>query len=312
MFLSVLFHSKLIKKYYIPCYCSRRNLSWGRSCGGLRTCLQAWAQAKPTTKWPLTLFEIQVRVGPCLPSPPCTGTQTEVLRSNINTCNSAYCIQMQLIIIHVFLLPIWYQRVEYLPDPERKLVPSASLSAVPSLSASPSMGELKAAQPSPHLSPLQSTQQLSHTAHKPKWVSEWNKVIKIPLQFIYLHLWTFHVYTLQPEEDAPPRPPLPHLYSPDEHPPAVPPLPKETSVIRHTSVRGLKRQSDERKRDREIGQYPNGDQKVCAIQWYSKFSSEYMVKCQYSSEFYFPGTLGWDTSIPEWAWTGGSWWLEPG
>lgn len=67
---------------------------------------------------------------------------------------------------------------------------------------------------------------------------------------------------MQPEEDAPPRPPLPHVYSPDEHPPVVPPLPKETSVIRHTSVRGLKRQSDERKRDREFGQYTNGDHKV--------------------------------------------------
>lgn len=65
--------------------------------------------------------------------------------------------------------------------------------------------------------------------------------------------------SFQAEEDAPPRPPLPHLYSPDDQPPAVPPLPKETSVIRHTSVRGLKRQSDERKRDREIGQYPNGE-----------------------------------------------------
>ncbi|XP_056317413.1 pleckstrin homology domain-containing family A member 7 isoform X8 [Danio aesculapii] len=128
--------------------------------------------------------------------------------------------------------------IDSVRNPERKLVPSASLSAVPSLSASPSMGELKAAQPSPHLSPVQPcTQQplqLSHTAIKPKW----------------------------PEEDAPPRPPLPHLYSPDEHPPAVPPLPKETSVIRHTSVRGLKRQSDERKRDREIGQFSNGDHKV--------------------------------------------------
>lgn len=60
----------------------------------------------------------------------------------------------------------------------------------------------------------------------------------------------------------PPRPPLPQLYSPEEHPPAVPPLPRETTVIRHTSVRGLKRQSDERKRDREIGQYTNGDGKV--------------------------------------------------
>ncbi|KAI7814470.1 putative pleckstrin homology domain-containing family A member 7 [Triplophysa rosa] len=121
--------------------------------------------------------------------------------------------------------------IDSVRNPEWKLVPSASLSAVPSLSASPSMGELKAGQHSPHLSPVQSTQQ---GLHKPKW----------------------------PEEDAPPRPPLPHLYSPDEHPPAVPPLPKETSVIRHTSVRGLKRQSDERKRDREIGQYTNGDYKV--------------------------------------------------
>ncbi|XP_067299023.1 pleckstrin homology domain-containing family A member 7 isoform X3 [Pseudorasbora parva] len=124
--------------------------------------------------------------------------------------------------------------IDSVQNPERKLVPSASLSAVPSLSASPSMGELKAAQSSPHLSPVQSTQQPLQLSHKQKW----------------------------PEEDAPPRPPLPHLYSPDEHPPAVPPLPKETSVIRHTSVRGLKRQSDERKRDREIGQYTNGDHKV--------------------------------------------------
>ncbi|XP_055057384.2 pleckstrin homology domain-containing family A member 7 isoform X4 [Misgurnus anguillicaudatus] len=127
--------------------------------------------------------------------------------------------------------------IDSVRNPERKLVPSASLSAVPSLSASPSTGELKAGQPSPHLSPVQSTQhpmQLLQGLHKPKW----------------------------PEEDVPPRPPLPHLYSPDEHPPAVPPLPKETSVIRHTSVRGLKRQSDERKRDREIGQYTNGDQKI--------------------------------------------------
>ncbi|XP_051570767.1 pleckstrin homology domain-containing family A member 7-like isoform X16 [Myxocyprinus asiaticus] len=116
--------------------------------------------------------------------------------------------------------------IDSVRNPERKLVPSASLSTVPSLSASPSMGELKAA----HHSPLQ----LSQTPLKSKW----------------------------PGEDVPPRPPLPQLYSPDEHPSAVPPLPKETSVVRHTSVRGLKRQSDERKRDREIGQYTNGDQKV--------------------------------------------------
>ncbi|KAI2653621.1 Pleckstrin homology domain-containing family A member 7 [Labeo rohita] len=47
----------------------------------------------------------------------------------------------------------------------------------------------------------------------------------------------------------------------EDIPPVVPPLPKETSVIRHTSVRGLKRQSDERKRDRESS-YVNGDCRV--------------------------------------------------
>ncbi|XP_029009353.1 pleckstrin homology domain-containing family A member 7-like isoform X3 [Betta splendens] len=64
------------------------------------------------------------------------------------------------------------------------------------------------------------------------------------------------------EDGAPPRPPLPRLYDYEDTPPAVPPLPKEASVIRHTSVRGLKRQSDERKRDRESGQYVNGDYKA--------------------------------------------------
>lgn len=70
--------------------------------------------------------------------------------------------------------------------------------------------------------------------------------------------------TVQAEDSAPPRPPLPRLYDYEETPPVVPPLPKEASVIRHMSVRGLKRQSDERKRDREYGQYVvNGDCKVC-------------------------------------------------
>lgn len=72
------------------------------------------------------------------------------------------------------------------------------------------------------------------------------------------------LFCVQGEDDVPPRPPLPQLYSQDENPPAVPPLPREATVIRHTSVRGLKRQSDERKRDREIGQYSNGDSKVTA------------------------------------------------
>lgn len=75
--------------------------------------------------------------------------------------------------------------------------------------------------------------------------------------------------SLQAEDDAPPRPPLPRLYDYEETPPVVPPLPKEASVIRHTSVRGLKRQSDERKRDREHGQYlVNGDTKVGSHSFY--------------------------------------------
>ncbi|XP_062869577.1 pleckstrin homology domain-containing family A member 7 isoform X3 [Trichomycterus rosablanca] len=115
---------------------------------------------------------------------------------------------------------------------ERKLVPSALSPSVPSLSV-----EEPTAQSSPQLSPLHQNVQSFHLAQT-------------------------HSKPKKTEEDAPPRPPLPHLYSPEEQPPAVPPLPKETSVIRHTSVRGLKRQSDERKRDREIGYYTNGDNKV--------------------------------------------------
>uniref|UniRef100_A0A8C9YZI9 Pleckstrin homology domain containing A7 n=1 Tax=Sander lucioperca TaxID=283035 RepID=A0A8C9YZI9_SANLU len=127
-------------------------------------------------------------------------------------------------------------------NPERKFVPSVSASSVPSVSGSPSAMEMRFSvqqqQHSPHLSPSSHTPTLSSS---PSHHSQ---------------------FCVQGEEDVPPRPPLPQLYSPDEHPPAVPPLPRETTVIRHTSVRGLKRQSDERKRDREIGQYTNGDSKV--------------------------------------------------
>uniref|UniRef100_A0A8B9KII3 Pleckstrin homology domain containing, family A member 7b n=1 Tax=Astyanax mexicanus TaxID=7994 RepID=A0A8B9KII3_ASTMX len=127
---------------------------------------------------------------------------------------------------------------------ERGAFPSALSPSVPSLS----VGELKGAQAGPYLSPAQpGLGPSSQPSSQPG-------------------LQTFSLsQTLHAEEDAPPRPPLPHLYSPDEHPPAVPPLPKETSVIRHTSVRGLKRQSDERKRDREVSHFPlpqNGDNKV--------------------------------------------------
>ncbi|XP_035016694.1 pleckstrin homology domain-containing family A member 7 isoform X16 [Hippoglossus stenolepis] len=134
-------------------------------------------------------------------------------------------------------------------NPERKFVPSVSASSVPSVSGSPSAMEMRLSQHqqhSPHLSPSGHTPTLSSS----------------PIQQLLHHSSTFTSGLKWGEEDVPPRPPLPHVYSPDEHPPTVPPLPRETTVIRHMSVRGLKRQSDERKRDREIGQYTNGDSKV--------------------------------------------------
>ncbi|CAM9470765.1 unnamed protein product [Lampetra fluviatilis] len=83
-------------------------------------------------------------------------------------------------------------------------------------------------------------------------------------------------YLEEEEERAPPRPPLPRAYSPEDaaamggeqppspsaeggRPPDVPPLPRETQALRHTSVRELKRQSGERRRDREHGGLTNGD-----------------------------------------------------
>nr|XP_057945270.1 pleckstrin homology domain-containing family A member 7 isoform X3 [Doryrhamphus excisus] len=134
-------------------------------------------------------------------------------------------------------------------NPERKFVPSVSASSVPSGTGSPSAMEMRLSQQqhSPHLSPN------SHNATTP---------MLSPSHQPSPHNSSSTTGPKRPEEDVPPRPPLPQVYSPDEHPPAVPPLPRETTVIRHTSVRGLKRQSDERKRDREIGQYTNGDVKM--------------------------------------------------
>ncbi|XP_041854136.1 pleckstrin homology domain-containing family A member 7-like isoform X8 [Melanotaenia boesemani] len=117
--------------------------------------------------------------------------------------------------------------IESVQNPERKLVPSVSDPAVPSLST-------KIQPPPRSFIPNVLSHTLPHST-VPKWA----------------------------EDNAPPRPPLPQLYDCEEIPPVVPPLPKEASVIRHTSVRGLKRQSDERKRDRESGQYvANGDCKA--------------------------------------------------
>ncbi|XP_023187943.1 pleckstrin homology domain-containing family A member 7 isoform X4 [Xiphophorus maculatus] len=132
-------------------------------------------------------------------------------------------------------------------NPERKFVPSVPVSSVPSVSGSQTAVEMRLSQQQPQQSP--------HLSHDPTLTSSFSQQ---PLQ----HSTTIFSGFKWCEEDVPPRPPLPQLYSPEEHPPAVPPLPRETTVIRHTSVRGLKRQSDERKRDREIGQYTNGDSKV--------------------------------------------------
>uniref|UniRef100_A0A8C5IHF3 Pleckstrin homology domain containing A7 n=1 Tax=Junco hyemalis TaxID=40217 RepID=A0A8C5IHF3_JUNHY len=150
--------------------------------------------------------------------------------------------------------------VDSIKNPERKTVPSLSQSSVPSLPASLAAAESKpSVAQSPPRSPLKSPLEVrlypqpyfqTRTQHQAQPL----KKIEPPLQ---------SPVKLKPKEDeAPPRPPLPQLYSPEDQPPAVPPLPREATVIRHTSVRGLKRQSDERKRDRELGQYVNGDYRV--------------------------------------------------
>ncbi|XP_064571050.1 pleckstrin homology domain-containing family A member 7 isoform X3 [Zonotrichia leucophrys gambelii] len=151
--------------------------------------------------------------------------------------------------------------VDSIKNPERKTVPSLSQSSVPSLPASLAAAESKpSVAQSPPRSPLRSPLEVrlypqpyfqTRTQHQAQPL----KKIEPPLQ---------SPVKLKPkvEDEAPPRPPLPQLYSPEDQPPAVPPLPREATVIRHTSVRGLKRQSDERKRDRELGQYVNGDYRV--------------------------------------------------
>nr|XP_047926130.1 pleckstrin homology domain-containing family A member 7 isoform X1 [Anser cygnoides] len=151
--------------------------------------------------------------------------------------------------------------VDSIKNPERKIVPSFSQSTVPSLPASLTAVESKPSIPqSPPPSPVKPSLEVrlypqpyfqARTQHQAPQL----KKIEPPLQ---------SPVRLKPkvEDEAPPRPPLPQLYSPEDQPPAVPPLPREATVIRHTSVRGLKRQSDERKRDRELGQYVNGDYRV--------------------------------------------------
>uniref|UniRef100_D3ZRT6 Pleckstrin homology domain containing A7 n=1 Tax=Rattus norvegicus TaxID=10116 RepID=D3ZRT6_RAT len=142
-------------------------------------------------------------------------------------------------------------------NPERKTVPLFPHPSVPSLSPTESKPAL---QPSPPTSPVRTPLEVrlfpqlqTYVPYRPH-PPQLRKVVS-PLQ-------SPTKATPQAEDEAPPRPPLPELYSPEDQPPAVPPLPREATIIRHTSVRGLKRQSDERKRDREQGQCVNGDLKV--------------------------------------------------
>uniref|UniRef100_A0AAA9T221 Pleckstrin homology domain containing A7 n=2 Tax=Bos taurus TaxID=9913 RepID=A0AAA9T221_BOVIN len=147
--------------------------------------------------------------------------------------------------------------VESVKNPERKTVPLLPHPPVPSLSTSESKPP---PQPSPPTSPVRTPLEVRlfpqlqtyvpYRPHPPQL-----RKVTSPLQ---------SPTKTKPrvEDEAPPRPPLPELYSPEDQPPAVPPLPREATIIRHTSVRGLKRQSDERKRDREQGQCVNGDSRV--------------------------------------------------
>ncbi|XP_050813051.1 pleckstrin homology domain-containing family A member 7 isoform X3 [Gopherus flavomarginatus] len=148
--------------------------------------------------------------------------------------------------------------VDSIKNPDRKTVPSFSQPIVPSLSTSLTIMESKhSTQRTPPSSPVKSSLEVRlfpqpysqpRTQSQPQQLKKVEHPLQSPVKL-----------KSKIEDEAPPRPPLPQVYSPDDHPPAVPPLPREASVIRHTSVRGLKRQSDERKRDRELGQYVNGD-----------------------------------------------------
>uniref|UniRef100_A0A8D0WP13 Pleckstrin homology domain containing A7 n=1 Tax=Sus scrofa TaxID=9823 RepID=A0A8D0WP13_PIG len=147
--------------------------------------------------------------------------------------------------------------VESVKNPERKTVPLLPHPPVPSLSTPESKSPPPPSPPtSPTRTPLevrlfpQLQTYVPYRPHPPQL-----RKVTSPLQ---------SPTKTKPkvEDEAPPRPPLPELYSPEDQPPAVPPLPREATIIRHTSVRGLKRQSDERKRDREQGQCVNGDSRV--------------------------------------------------
>ncbi|XP_040557297.1 pleckstrin homology domain-containing family A member 7 isoform X9 [Gallus gallus] len=151
--------------------------------------------------------------------------------------------------------------VDSIKNPERKTVPSFSQSTVPSLPASLTTVESKPSVPQSPPSSLVKPSLEVRLYPQPYFQSRTQQQVP-QLKKIEPPLQSPVRLTPKVEDEAPPRPPLPQLYSPEDQPPAVPPLPREATVIRHTSVRGLKRQSDERKRDRELGQYVNGDYRV--------------------------------------------------
>ncbi|XP_065139161.1 pleckstrin homology domain-containing family A member 7 isoform X7 [Paramisgurnus dabryanus] len=150
--------------------------------------------------------------------------------------------------------------IDSVKNPERKLVPSVTDSTVPFRCITPAAAEVRSPQRSLASSPLSLPPDNEATLQHP--VPKWE------------------------DDYAPPRPPLPLLYDEDT-PPVVPPLPKETSVIRHTSVRGLKRQSDERKRDRESN-YSNGD---CRMELRSYLSEPELPGSVHGSDQVDPGYL---------------------
>ncbi|XP_058402049.1 pleckstrin homology domain-containing family A member 7 isoform X14 [Diceros bicornis minor] len=147
--------------------------------------------------------------------------------------------------------------VESVKNPERKTVPLFSHPPVPSLSTSESK---LPPQPSPPTSPVRTPLEVRLFPQLQTYVPY--RPHPLQLKKVTSPLQSPTKTKPKVEDEAPPRPPLPELYSPEDQPPAVPPLPREATIIRHTSVRGLKRQSDERKRDREQGQCVNGDSRV--------------------------------------------------
>ncbi|KAB1272123.1 Pleckstrin homology domain-containing family A member 7 [Camelus dromedarius] len=147
--------------------------------------------------------------------------------------------------------------VESVKNPERKTVPLLPHLPVPSLSTSESKPP---AQPSPPTSPVRTPLEVRLFPQLQTYVPYRPHPPQLRKVTSPLHSPTKTKPKV--DDEAPPRPPLPELYSPEDQPPAVPPLPREATIIRHTSVRGLKRQSDERKRDREQGQCVNGDSRV--------------------------------------------------